>query len=230
MSHSNSEPVLYPNTQAVYDLFLACQNAQELSHAAVRHFEADPKDPPVLSHASLQALKGLIIDGFIKEPSIGQQVTQYRQYYQQKEELHAQLKALGARKKTLSLQYRNAEQESSKGGLFRGKARQEQYNKAERLKMQLRQLQDNLDQIQAKLDQGEYILRNIAQEIQSQPTLKDAYWLSANQLVLEWTPSGHFLFDYLSEIDSRFFHAPLSQVLLYGHYWTNEQGQSVPSN
>jgi hypothetical protein len=226
MSDPQSKAPYYPNTQAVYDLFIACKNAQDLSYAAVHHFDSEPNDPPPLSSQSLEALQGLIIDQFIKEPTVGQSIIQYRRYYQKKDEIENMLKAQNARKKTLTLQYKNAESEASKGGLFRGKAKQEQQRKADRLKKQLTELQSKIDQLQSQLDQGEFSLRQIAHEIQNQSSLKNARWLSADQLVLEWTSSGRFLFEFLSEIKPQFFlNTPLSHILLYGHHWTAQSTQ-----
>ena len=221
MSDEHPSTPYYPNTQAVYELFVACQNAQELSHATVRHFEADPTDPPALSVESLEALQGLIIDGFITKPALGQSILKYLQYTEKEEEIQNQLKAQKARKKTLSLQHRNAEIEASKSGLFRGKSRREQEKKADRLKKQISTLQSSIDTLQAHIDKGEFSLRQIAHDIQNQPSLKEACWLSANQLVLAWTPSGRFLFEFLSEINPELFpNTPLSHILLYGHHWT----------
>ena len=76
MSTPRSQVPYYPNTQAVYEVFIACQKAQELSHAAVRHFDTEPTDPPALSPESLDALKGLIIDEFIKEPPLACLISQ----------------------------------------------------------------------------------------------------------------------------------------------------------
>lgn len=223
MSDSKTKVPYYPDTQAVYDLFLACQNAQELSHAAVRHFNSESADPPALSHQSLEALKGLIIDEFIKEPPLGQSVIEYRRYYEKKDEILNNLKAQNARLKTLSLQHRNAEAEAAKSGLFRGKSKQEQQRKADRLKKQIAELQSNINRFQAQLDQGEFSLRQIAYEIQNQPSLQNACWLSNDQLVLEWTPSGRFLFEFLSEMNPQLFpNTPLSHILLYGHHWTRQ--------
>ena len=223
MSDSKTKVPYYPDTQAVYELFLACQNAQELSYAAVRHFNSEPTDPPALSPQSLEALKGLIIDDFIQEPPLGQSVIEYRRYYQKKDEIKSNLKAQTARLKTLSLQHRNAEIEASKGGLFRGKNKQEQQRKADRLQKQIKELQSNINRLQSQLDQGEFSLRQIAHEIQNQPSLQDACWLSNNKLVLVWTPSGRFLFEFLSEINPQLFpNTPLSHILLYGHHWTTQ--------
>ena len=197
---STLAPQHYPSAERVFELLSAVEQGVSLHRAiASRLASTHPSATPMSAEAH-GLIAGLVADGCLVTAGFQSELAKALTLMRSEGELNQQLKALTARYKTLELQLRNTEQELKKGGLFRGKVKQELALKASRLEAQLTHLKKDLQAAQDQRSLPDFLLKKAATEAAALPELSDARWLEADELVLALTPPGRFLFKALQEL------------------------------
>jgi len=190
----------YPSASDVLELLLKVERGVGIHRAVASRLERSEQPEPALSASARALIPALAVDGFVLVAPFQSELVKVIEGLELEAELGQQIKVGHARRKTLEMQLRNISQELNKGGLFRGKAKQELSQKGSRLEAQLLSLNQELKTLEDRLSISDYLLKKVAQEAASLPGFDSAVWLELDQLCLALTAPGRFLLKALSQL------------------------------
>ena len=187
----------YPSASHVLELLKRVAHGVAIHRAVASRLERTDNPQPALSADAKALIPALTGDGFLLISPFQSDLNKALEGLAQEEELHQELKRTVARRKTIEMQLRNIAQELNKGGLFRGKAKQELSLKGSRLEAQLKQMNQEAVELQDRIGVTDYLLKKVANESVNIPGLSEATWLELDQLCLALTAPGRFLLQAL---------------------------------
>lgn len=205
----------YPSAGSVYELLLRVEQGVTIHRAVASRLERSSAPQPALSPVARALIPSLTTDGFLLIAPFQSDLGKVLEGLQLEEELNQELKRIAARRKTTEMQLRNIGQELNKGGLFRGKVKQELSLKGSRLEAQLKSITQEEQALKDRLGVTDYLLKKVATEAGSTPGFSDATWLELDQLCLALTAPGRFLLQILARIpEARRSSQSLTQALI----------------
>ena len=217
---------IYPDAYLVWHTLKVVAASMSLQQALTLRFDFTEHPQEILTLDEHHLITALRVDQLLVLSDVQMILDKYFNELKQQDEWNNQLKACGARRKTLEMRARNLDNELSKSGLFRSRKQEPLKQERDRISTQLTQIHGEMTTLTTKLESLEQQRRTLGERISTDDSLRSAQWVATpnginSGVAVFLTNEGQFLLDYLSEMKPEVLKGrTLPEVLVYGMAWS----------
>jgi len=203
----------FVDAQRIHRTLDAVIAAPELYRVATERFSDLADDGPDVDG---RALAYLVDEDFLHIPTeLAHEIDRFQHFEEEAERNRAVLQQHYARLRAANLELRRAEAELEKG-FFKTKARKwSEESRCDSLRKKVEELEFKRRRLEGDTDRAAGLMQHLLDKIYRDPTLRGARWFGGRPLIV--THHGHFLLDYLSDLNhSHFRGRTLAEIIEVG--------------